>query len=117
MATATVRRRHGRTRILVDMFEELNHLFLTRDRERGADYYDQVEDETDRRGDDDPLIDGRSQSYPQDFRDGEENLKRESSSGSLPEGRQRMARRLSTPFSSVNFEAKKIELSHEGVVF
>lgn len=82
-------------------YPELNHLFLTRDRERGADYYHQVEEDTERRGDDNPQLNGRSKSYPQDLSDAG-GSERSASDG------KRGARRLSTPFSA-NFEAKKIE--------
>ncbi|CAJ1959422.1 unnamed protein product [Cylindrotheca closterium] len=88
-------------------YPELNHLFLTRDRERGADYYDQVEEETEHPLDDDLPVSARSRSYLQDFRDGQGKERRDPRPGRLPDGR-RMARRLSSPFSA-NFEANKIE--------
>jgi predicted membrane chloride channel (bestrophin family) len=86
-------------------YPELNHLFLTRDRERGPDYYaEDFEDEND--DDDISLRPGfRSNSYPQDRQSTGRGIGgRESGSG----GGRGMVRDFSSRMS-FNYQEKKVE--------
>lgn len=70
-------------------YPELNHLFLTRDREQGADYYEKgEEDAVEHRFDEDLLGNERSKSYPQDVREGNGQHRRDPSPGRPAEGTQ-----------------------------